>query len=191
MLLCCNKYLNRFLLKPLVTIGFIFSFSIAASAQAYNANEVGKYPRMNPLLYAAFKKPLKPNPLLSEYAKPSKYELMYWPNFPLTPAQIEARNREWERKNRQTIGEPLIYTLQKSSSSDRRNLVNIVKRHNTDKSKVQELIDMVVASGGIDYASRKMEEFRDEALGVLFTFPQSDTRNSLQELVEYTINRKK
>ena len=86
---------------------------------------------------------------------------------------------------------PLIYTLQKSSSSDRRNLVNIVKRHNTDKSKVQELIDMVVASGGIDYASRKMEEFRDEALGVLFTFPQSDTRNSLQELVEYTINRKK
>lgn len=86
---------------------------------------------------------------------------------------------------------PLIYTLQKSTSYDRRKLVNIVKHHNTDKRKVQELIERVVASGGIDYASKKMEEFRDKALSLLFTFPQSDTRNSLQELVEYTINRKK
>ena len=107
MLLCRNKYLTGFLLKPIVTIGFIFSFSIAASAQVYDANVVGKYPLMNPLLYAAFKKPLKPNPLLSEYVKPSKHELMYWPYFPLTIAQVEARNREWERKNRQTLGEQI------------------------------------------------------------------------------------
>ena len=108
MLLCCNKYLNPFLLKPLAIIGFIFSFSIAASAQVYYNDVVGKYPLMNPLLYFAFKKPLKPNPLLSGYVKPSKYELMYWPNFPLTPAQVEARNREWERRNKQTIGQQII-----------------------------------------------------------------------------------
>ena len=92
----------------MLTIGFIFSFSFAASAQVYNANEVGKYPRMNPLLYAAFKKPLKPNPLLSEYVKPSKYELMYWPNFPLTPAQVEARDKEWERRNNRPFGEQIL-----------------------------------------------------------------------------------
>ena len=103
MLLSCNKYLSRFLLKPMVTIGFIFSFSAAASAQVYYNYVVGKYPLMNPLLFAAFKKPLKPNPLLSEYVKPSNYELMYWPNFPLNVAQIEARNREWERRNNRTI----------------------------------------------------------------------------------------
>ena len=108
MLSGCNKYLNHFLLKPMLTIGFIFSFSFAASAQVYNANEVGKYPRMNPLLYAAFKKPLKPNPLLSEYVKPSKYELMYWPNFPLTPAQVEARDKEWERRNNRPFGEQIL-----------------------------------------------------------------------------------
>ena len=108
MLSGCNKSLNHFLLKPILTIGFIFSFSYAASAQVYNANEVEKYPRMNPLLYAAFKKPLSPNPLLSEYVKPSKYELMYWPDFPLTHAQLEARQREWERKYNRSLGEQIL-----------------------------------------------------------------------------------
>ncbi len=108
MLSGCNKYLNHFLLKPMLTIGFIFSFSIAASAQIYEANVAGKYPLINPLLSAAFKKPLKSNLLLSEYIKPSKHELVYWPNFPLNAAQAEARNREWERRNKQTIGGQIV-----------------------------------------------------------------------------------
>ena len=108
MLLCRNKYLYHFMQKTFATVIFICSFTLAASAQIYNANVVGKYPCMSPLLFAAFKKPLKPNPLLSSYVKPSKYELMYWPNFPLTPAQVEARNREWERSNKQTIGGQIV-----------------------------------------------------------------------------------
>jgi hypothetical protein len=115
MLLSRNKYFNHFLLKPVLVIGFIFSFSTAASAQVYYNQLVGKYPKMSPLLFGAFRKPVKPNPLLSEYIKPSKYELMYWPNFPLTPAQVEARDREWERKNKQPIGEQIAGDIIKSS----------------------------------------------------------------------------
>ena len=32
---------------------------------------------------------------------------MYWPNYPLTTAQIETRNREWERRNSQTLGQQI------------------------------------------------------------------------------------
>ncbi len=119
MLSGCNKYLPHFLLKPIVTIGFIFSFSIAASAQVNYNDVVEKYPRMNPLLFGAFRKPVKPNPLLSEYIKPSKHELMYWPNFPLNAYQADAREREWERRNKQTIGGQIVsdiaYDIIKSS----------------------------------------------------------------------------
>ncbi len=86
---------------------------------------------------------------------------------------------------------PLIYTLQHSSSSERRKLVKIVKHHNTDKEKVKALVADVVAAGGIEYASLRMEAFRDKALELLFTFPQSETRDSLEALVHFTINRKK
>jgi hypothetical protein len=95
MLSGCNKYFNRFLLKPMLIIGFIFSFSIAASAQFCLNYGPGKHFWMNPLLLGTFKKPLKPNPLLSEYIKPSAHELMYWPNFPLNAAQIQARSKQW------------------------------------------------------------------------------------------------
>jgi octaprenyl-diphosphate synthase len=86
---------------------------------------------------------------------------------------------------------PLIYTLQNSEKIVRRRLVEIVKRYNTDKVKVKELIDTVVDAGGIDYARKKMEEFRDVSLEILSTFPDGDAKNSLIELVHFTINRKK
>ncbi len=108
MLSGCNKYLNHFLLKPMLTVGFIFSFSFTTSAQVYYNDVVGKYPKMNPLLHAAFKKPVKPNTLLSEYIKPSKHELMYWPNFPLNAAQVEVRRRQWERENNRPIGQQIL-----------------------------------------------------------------------------------
>lgn len=86
---------------------------------------------------------------------------------------------------------PLIYTLQQGDRAKRRMLVNIVKRHNTDAAKVKELLNIVVASGGIAYAAKKMEEFRDDALAILSTFPENSARTALQELVHFTIDRKK
>ena len=107
MLFCCIKYLNHFLLKSVLSIGFIFAFAITAIAQTPAGGTPVKVP-INPLLFSAFKKPLKANPLLSEYIKPSKHELMYWPYFPLNAAQVEARNREWEIRNKKTIGGQIV-----------------------------------------------------------------------------------
>ncbi|MEP7236837.1 MAG: hypothetical protein ABI685_03190 [Ferruginibacter sp.] len=102
------------MLRSALSIGFIFAFAITASAQipAVNINE--SYSVINPILLSAFKKPLRANQLLSEYIKPSKYELMYWPNFPLNAAQVEARNREWERKSKQSVGEQIAGDIIKS-----------------------------------------------------------------------------
>ncbi|QEC74206.1 polyprenyl synthetase family protein [Arachidicoccus ginsenosidivorans] len=85
---------------------------------------------------------------------------------------------------------PLIYTLNNTSSDVRRKIIYIVKNQNTRKEKVQYVIDTVRQAGGIDYATEKMIQFRDEALELLFHYPQSEVRDALEELVRYTTDRK-
>jgi len=86
---------------------------------------------------------------------------------------------------------PLIYAISKAQRTDKRWLVKTVKHHNTDKEKVQDVIDYVALSGGIEYARDKMLEHRDDALKILHSFEESEARNSLEALVNYTIERKK
>lgn len=86
---------------------------------------------------------------------------------------------------------PLIHALQKADSTTKKNLLNIVKKHNTNSAKVKELVASVVELGGIEYAVKKMEEFRKNALDILHTFPESQARNSLEMLVHYSIDREK
>ena len=86
---------------------------------------------------------------------------------------------------------PLIYTLTKVDSATRKKLINIVKRHNTDSAKVNELLTIVKNNGGIEYAAEKMAQLRDEAIAILHSFPQNDARLSLEALVHFTINRDK
>jgi octaprenyl-diphosphate synthase len=84
---------------------------------------------------------------------------------------------------------PLIYTLNNCTPEIKRKLIYIVKNENTNKEKVQSVIDTVVATGGIAYAKAKMESFRDEALALLHQFPDSNIRQALEELVLYTTDR--
>jgi octaprenyl-diphosphate synthase len=54
---------------------------------------------------------------------------------------------------------PLIYTLNNCTASLKKQLIYIIKNENTNKEKVQFVIDNVVAVGGIKYATEKMETF--------------------------------
>jgi octaprenyl-diphosphate synthase len=86
---------------------------------------------------------------------------------------------------------PLIVALRNADSAERKQLLTIIKKHNTDGVRVKQLVQRVIDLGGIDYAYGKMNQFRDEALNALADFPDSDAKKSLIELVHYTINRKK
>ncbi len=85
---------------------------------------------------------------------------------------------------------PLIYTLNKVDKATRKEIIFIVKNNNKDKKKVQWVIDTVEKTGGIEYATEKMFAYRDEALAILYKYPNSPVRNALEELVRYTTDRK-
>jgi len=85
---------------------------------------------------------------------------------------------------------PLIYTLNNIDKSTRRKIIYIVKNNNRDKKKVQWVIEQVEASGGISYATEKMNSFKNEALEVLHQFPESPVRQGLEDMVLYVTDRK-
>lgn len=85
---------------------------------------------------------------------------------------------------------PLIYALNNVSSKERKWLIHSVKKHNTNKKRVKEVIQLVKHSGGLDYAQKRMEAFRTQALELLMTFPKNLYRDSLELMVNYVITRK-
>ncbi len=86
---------------------------------------------------------------------------------------------------------PLIYLLNNSNRSEKRKIINIVKNHNTNPEKVKFVIDKVNQSGGIEYANQKMKDYHADALKILDEFPDSPSKTSLKQLVDFTIERKK
>lgn len=86
---------------------------------------------------------------------------------------------------------PLIYALNKASSSEKRRIINLVKNHNEESDKVSEVIDFVRNSGGLDYAQTRMDAYQQEAFTILNELPEHESRDSLQQLVMFTTERKK
>ncbi|MBX9785081.1 MAG: polyprenyl synthetase family protein [Chitinophagaceae bacterium] len=85
---------------------------------------------------------------------------------------------------------PLIYTLSNVSQSTKKDLICILKNKNKNRDAVKHVIDEVITCGGIDYTKEKMAHYRDEAIRILYEFPQNEIRNGLEELVRFTTDRK-
>jgi octaprenyl-diphosphate synthase len=86
---------------------------------------------------------------------------------------------------------PLLYVLNNSDSSERRRILHLVRRKNKNHAKVKELVDLVVSRGGLEYAAEQMDKYRMKAISALKEFPESDARQALIELVNYTTTRQK
>src|SRR5687768_5817074 len=74
---------------------------------------------------------------------------------------------------------PLIYTLNKVDASTKRKMIYTIKNNNKDRKKVQEVINMVIETGGIQYATEKMFRYREDALKILYEFPDNPVRQGL------------
>ena len=93
------------------------------------------------------------------------------------------------RERKMTL--PLIYALNNSDKSIRKELINIVKNHNEEPKYVRKAIAHVVDSGGVKYAYDRMIEIKNEALALLEDLVDSNAKKALVGLVEYTVYREK
>ncbi|MBN2863327.1 MAG: polyprenyl synthetase family protein, partial [Bacteroidales bacterium] len=86
---------------------------------------------------------------------------------------------------------PLIHALELTSASQKRHIMSIVKSRRKTKAEINEVIDFVISSGGPEYAELKMNLFRDKALAILDSYPDTEVKESLKKFVNYTTIRNK
>ena len=86
---------------------------------------------------------------------------------------------------------PLIYMLNNIDYQEKRKVIKVIKKHNNNPVKVNQVIGKVNNSGGIEYATKKMKEYQQKAFDLLYEFPESPMRKSFEQLVTYTVERNK
>lgn len=86
---------------------------------------------------------------------------------------------------------PLIYALQQTDNKNRKRIIRQIKRHSEEPATIREVIEFVRQSGGLEYARKVMFQFRDDAFKILHTFPTSPARESLEDLVNFVVEREK
>tara|TARA_A100001015_G_scaffold163772_1_gene182084 strand:- start:22 stop:996 length:975 start_codon:yes stop_codon:yes gene_type:complete len=98
------------------------------------------------------------------------------------PTKLDLKN--------QKITLPLIHSIEKSNPKDRRMIKSILKKKKylvSDKKIVNIFINKY---NGFEYAFKKMNDFKNNALKLLKDFPQNDSNNSIKILLDYIIERK-
>ena len=85
---------------------------------------------------------------------------------------------------------PLIHALSMANTSQRREMVGIVKKKTNDPRAVASLMSTVVQLGGVRYAVKRMGQWQDEALTHLHALPESASKESLKALVDFVASRR-
>ncbi len=84
---------------------------------------------------------------------------------------------------------PLIFALKKVSADEGAKIKKLIKNVEK-KGNVNEVIDFVHKQGGIDYARKVADEYILKAKKSLDIFPDSETKESLVNLVDFVVKRK-
>jgi len=88
-------------------------------------------------------------------------------------------------------GDDKIGKLSKVSNSEKNKIKRIIKSEGRKRKGINTVIQFVKENGGIDYARKKMFEYQDESYKLLDTLPDGEHKESLRNLVKFTVERKK
>lgn len=86
---------------------------------------------------------------------------------------------------------PLIYALRQADKGERKRIMKIIRKKKKSRTDTRTVAQFVEAQGGIAYARDKMEGFAQEAHELLATFSPTPARDTLRDLINFTVQRQK
>lgn len=86
---------------------------------------------------------------------------------------------------------PVIYALNTTQDKAAKELAIKVKNGEATADEIALLIEFVKQHGGIDYATKTMYAYREKALSLLSSMPETDVRIALAAYLDYVVEREK
>ena len=86
---------------------------------------------------------------------------------------------------------PLIYALTNASAENRRQIMKLIRNHNTESRAIATITAFARDNGGIQYTTQAMNRYSDMARQAIAGIADSPAKQSLLALVEYNNSRKK
>jgi octaprenyl-diphosphate synthase len=83
---------------------------------------------------------------------------------------------------------PLIHALQSGPKKDAKHALRVIK-NGAKQKEIDWVVEFVKAAGGIEYAREKAEHFANLARHNLNSLPESDSKSSLLEFVDFVMER--
>ena len=105
-----------------------------------------------------------------------------------TPTSATGKPKGGDLKERK-MTLPLIHDLQSKSKADRRRTIRAIKRSAKDPVTASRLLSDIQNGPGMAHAEAAMRRHRDEAVALLDGLPDTAARQSLIDLVDFTISR--
>ena len=86
---------------------------------------------------------------------------------------------------------PLLYALNNADKPVKEKYVAILKKQDFSKKNVEKLIAFAVKNGGIEYAEKRIMDFKNEALMLIKPLPENEIKEALVLTLEHAIERRK
>lgn len=86
---------------------------------------------------------------------------------------------------------PVIYVLNATKDKVAEEIAIKVKNGEASTDEIACLIDFTKQHGGIEYATKTMYAFREKALSLLASIPDSDVKTALTAYLDYVVEREK
>jgi octaprenyl-diphosphate synthase len=92
--------------------------------------------------------------------------------------------------NSQKITLPLIFSIKNSTYRDKKLIKVILKKKKYTMDNKKMVNEFIIKYKGFEYAHNKMLDYKNKALKILKKFPDNDSKESIEILLDYIIERK-
>lgn len=86
---------------------------------------------------------------------------------------------------------PLIAALEKAPASERKSIIKLINKRSSKRNTYDTIFKFVHKYKGVEYAHEKMNFYKQNSLDILTEFDDSEAKNSMLELINYIVDRKK